>query len=115
MLSPNKTELTDADLISAINTAFGSFDGFKEKFSTEGLNRFGSGWVWLVTDANGQLSIVSTPNQDNPINDSKTVILGLDVWEHAYYLNYQNKRADYINAFWNVINWTKVEELFAKK
>lgn len=115
MLTPNQNKLDSGNLFEAVNKSFGSFDAFKEKFTTEAMNRFGSGWVWLVTDANGQLSILSTPNQDNPISDSKAPILGLDVWEHAYYLNYQNRRADYISAFWNIINWDKAEELFEKK
>ena len=102
---------------AAINSAFGSFDTFKEKFNSAGLTRFGSGWAWLIVK-DGKLEISSTPNQDNPLMDVAEVkghpILGVDVWEHAYYLKYQNKRADYLNAFWNVVNWRKVEEHFAK-
>lgn len=103
-------------LADAINSAFGSFDGFKEKFSTAGATRFGSGWAWLIKDGSGKLAVTSTPNQDNPLMDvaeaKGTPILGLDVWEHAYYLNYQNRRPDYISAFWNVINWDEVAKRF---
>lgn len=95
-----------------INKAFGSFDAFKEKFAAAAATRFGSGWAWLGLDKNGALHVGSTPNQDSPIMEGHTPILGLDVWEHAYYLNYQNRRPDYIAAFWNVVNWTKVGELF---
>lgn len=103
----------------AINAAFGSFDAFKEKFAAAATSRFGSGWAWLCVHKGGKVEICSTPNQDNPLMDVETngchgfPILGLDVWEHAYYLNYQNRRADYINAFFNVINWEKVNELYA--
>ena len=100
-------------LADAINEAFGSFDAFKEKFNAAGLTRFGSGWAWLGSQ-DGKLVICSTPNQDNPLMDVAdckcTPILGCDVWEHAYYLKYQNKRADYLAAFWNVVNWGKVAE-----
>lgn len=99
------------DLGNAINTTFGSFEKFTELFSTAALNRFGSGWVWLVVDGN-TLAIVDTPNQDSPITDGKTPLLTLDVWEHAYYLKYQNMRADYVKAWWNVVNWTEVEKRF---
>lgn len=99
-------------LAEAINSAFGSFDAFKEKFSQAGLTRFGSGWAWLIVK-DGKLDICSTPNQDNPLMDvaetKGTPILGADVWEHAYYLKYQNRRADYLNAFWNVVDWQVVE------
>ena len=103
-------------LSEAINSAFGSFDAFKEKFNQAGVTRFGSGWAWLIVK-DGKLEISSTPNQDNPLMDvaevKGTPILGADVWEHAYYLKYQNKRADYLTAFWNVVNWNKVAERFA--
>ena len=107
------------DLASAINDAFGSFDAFKEKFSTAAATRFGSGWAWLGVGADGKVCVCSTPNQDNPLMGSSIVdcpctpILGLDVWEHAYYLNYQNRRPDYIAAFFNVINWDEVAKRFA--
>jgi Fe-Mn family superoxide dismutase len=91
----------------AINSAFGSLDDFKAQFKAAGVGRFGSGWAWLVHDGSG-LAIVSTPNQDNPVSDGKTPLLGIDVWEHAYYLNYQNRRPDYIDAWWNVVNWPAV-------
>jgi len=102
-------------LSEAINSTFGSFDSFKEKLNNAGMTRFGSGWAWLIVK-NGNLEVTSTPNQDNPLMDvaeSKgTPILGVDVWEHAYYLKYQNKRADYLNAFWNTVNWQKVNDRF---
>jgi len=97
-------------LVAAITKAFGSFDAFKEKFSQAGLTRFGSGWAWLVVKQ-GKLEVVSTPNQDNPIAEGAKPILGCDVWEHAYYLKYQNRRAEYLKAWWNVVNWNKVAEL----
>lgn len=102
----------------AINAAFGSFDEFKAKFAAAAAGRFGSGWAWLIVDGSGKLQVTSTPNQDNPLMDvaevKGTPILGLDVWEHAYYLNYQNRRPDYISAFWNVINWDEVGKRFKK-
>ena len=101
------------DLAKAIDEAFGSFDAFKEAFSKAGATRFGSGWAWLVKQE-GKLAVLSTPNQDNPLMDgSGTPLLGLDVWEHAYYLKYQNKRPDYIAAFWNVVDWAVVADRFA--
>ncbi len=104
------------DLAAAINTAFGTFGEFKTKFAAAGATRFGSGWAWLIVK-DGKLEVTSTPNQDNPLMDvaevKGTPILGVDVWEHAYYLKYQNKRPDYLAAIWNVINWTKVAERFA--
>ena len=99
------------DLKQAIDETFGSYDAFKETFANAAATRFGSGWAWLVV-ADGKLEVLSTPNQDSPISDGKTPILGIDVWEHAYYLNYQNRRPDYINAFFDVINWDKVEEYY---
>lgn len=103
-------------LAEAIDAAFGSFDAFKEKFAAAGMTRFGSGWAWLIKDTDGKLAVSSTPNQDNPLMDvaevKGTPLLGADVWEHAYYLKYQNRRADYLNAFWNLVNWDKVAERF---
>jgi Fe-Mn family superoxide dismutase len=99
-------------LAQAIDSAFGSFDDFKAKFKDGGVNQFGSGWSWLVHDGSG-LALVSTPNQNNPLTDGKTPLLGVDVWEHAYYLKYQNKRPEYLDAFWNVVNWDYVAERFA--
>ncbi len=112
-LAPNAGGNPDGKLADAINGAFGSLDGLKEKFNAAATTRFGSGWAWLGSQG-GKLVICSTPNQDNPLMDVAeckcTPILGCDVWEHAYYLKYQNKRADYLNAFWNVVNWKKVAE-----
>ena len=101
------------ELADAINSAFGSLDGFKEQFTKAATGQFGSGWAWLVVEDGGALSITSTPNQDTPLMEGKTPIVGLDVWEHAYYLHYQNRRPDYVAAFFNVINWAKVGELYA--
>ena len=101
------------DLGSAIDSAFGSFDSFKQKFAAAGAARFGSGWAWLSVDGGGNLVVESTPNQDNPLTHGNTPILGLDVWEHAYYLNYQNRRPDYIAAWWNVVNWDEVAGRYA--
>ncbi|MBL4861790.1 MAG: superoxide dismutase [Crocinitomicaceae bacterium] len=115
VMSPNGGGHPSGDLEAAIDDAFGSFDEFKEAFSKAAATRFGSGWAWLCL-TNGKLEVCSTANQDNPIMDmgcGGTPILGLDVWEHAYYLNYQNRRPDYINAFFNVINWAKVAENYA--
>src|ERR1700743_676405 len=111
-LSPNGGRAPARDLGAAIHSSFGSFDDFKEKFKAAGVNQFGSGWAWLVHDGSG-LAIVGTPNQDNPISKGSTPLLGVDVWEHAYYLKYQNKRPDYLDAFWNVFNWGYVAERFA--
>ncbi len=101
------------DLGSDIDSAFGSFDSFKQKFAAAGAARFGSGWAWLSVDGGGNLVVESTPNQDNPLTHGNTPILGLDVWEHAYYLNYQNRRPDYIAAWWNVVNWDEVAGRYA--
>jgi Fe-Mn family superoxide dismutase len=105
------------ELASAIDKTFGSMDKFKEEFAKAGATRFGSGWAWLIVDSAGNLKITSTPNQDNPVMDiaevKGTPILGLDVWEHAYYLKYQNKRPDYISAFWSVVNWSEVSKRYA--
>jgi superoxide dismutase, Fe-Mn family len=112
IMGPGGGEPTGA-LAAAITSAFGSFADFKEKFKAAGLGRFGSGWAWLVAGPDGSLSITSSPNQDNPLMEGKTAILGVDVWEHAYYLKYQFKRPAYIDAWWNVVNWTRVAELYA--
>jgi superoxide dismutase, Fe-Mn family len=117
ILAPKAGGAPTGEIAEAISKAFGSFDKFKEEFGNAGVNRFGSGWAWLIVDASGALKITSTPNQDNPLMDvaevKGTPILGLDVWEHAYYLKYQNKRPDYIAAFWNLVNWTEVSKRFA--
>jgi Fe-Mn family superoxide dismutase len=110
-MSPNGGGAPDGALGDAINSSFGSFDDFKAQFKDAGIKRFGSGWAWLIKDGSN-LAIASTPNQDNPISDGKTAILGVDVWEHAYYLKYQNRRPDYLDAWWNVVNWAKVAEAF---
>jgi Fe-Mn family superoxide dismutase len=114
-LAPNAGGAPTSSLADAINASFGSFDAFKEKFAAAGMTRFGSGWAWLIVK-DGKLEVSSTPNQDNPLMDvaevKGTPILGADVWEHAYYLKYQNRRADYLAAFWNVVNWNKVAERF---
>lgn len=112
VIAPNAGGNPSGDLVTAIDNTFGSFDAFKEKFAAAGATRFGSGWAWLVVNTKGELEVISTANQDSPLMDDLTPILGLDVWEHAYYLNYQNRRPDYIKAFWNVVNWGKVEGLF---
>ena len=116
IMSPNGGGLPSGNLISAIEKAFGSFDEFKAEFSKAAATRFGSGWAWLCVHSDGSLEICSTANQDNPIMNGigcgGSPILGLDVWEHAYYLNYQNRRPDYINGFFNVIDWAKVEEKY---
>jgi Fe-Mn family superoxide dismutase len=108
-LSPDGGGEPDGALGDAIGSAFGSFGDFQEQLKNAGVNQFGSGWAWLVHDGSG-LAVLSTPNQDNPITDSKTPLFGVDVWEHAYYLKYQNRRPDYLDAIWNVVNWAKVAE-----
>ncbi len=108
-MSPDGGGAPDGDVGAAIESAFGSFDDFKSKVKDAGVNQFGSGWAWLVHDGSG-LAVVSTANQDNPITNGQTPLLGVDVWEHAYYLKYQNKRPDYIDAWWNTVNWAKVAE-----
>jgi Fe-Mn family superoxide dismutase len=102
-------------LADAIKAAFGDFGAFKEKFAAAGVGRFGSGWAWLIAGKDGALTIESTPNQDNPLMDGKHAVLGLDVWEHAYYLKYQNKRPDYIGAWWNVVNWNEVSNRYSSR
>jgi Fe-Mn family superoxide dismutase len=111
VMAPNAGGEPGGKLGDAIRTAFGDFSKFREQFSAAGAGRFGSGWVWLVNSA-GKLSITSTPNQDNPLMENQKAILGLDVWEHAYYLKYQNRRPDYMNAWWNVVNWGEVAKRF---
>ena len=101
-------------IADAINKTFGSFDAFKEKFETAGANQFGSGWAWLVKTRSGELKVTSTPNQDNPMSNGEFPILGNDVWEHAYYLKYQNRRPDYLKAWWNVVNWDEVNKRLAQ-
>ncbi len=108
-MSPDGGGEPDGDLASAIESAFGSFDDFKAKFKDAGVKRFGSGWAWLIHDGSG-LAVVSSANQDNPVSDGKTPLLGVDVWEHAYYLKYNNRRPDYLDAWWDVVNWSKVAE-----
>ena len=110
IMSPEKDQNPNGDLLKAIIKAFGSLDNFKTKFKDAALGRFGSGWAWLILDKDGNLSIISTANQDSPISQGLTPILGLDVWEHAYYLKYQNKRGDYIDNWWHVVNWKQVED-----
>lgn len=116
VLAPNAGGNPSGELAEAIDKAFGSFDAFKEKFAAAAATRFGSGWAWLIVNKEGELEVTSTPNQDNPLMDvadvQGTPILGVDVWEHAYYLNYQNRRPDYVSAFWNVVNWDAVAENF---
>jgi Fe-Mn family superoxide dismutase len=118
VMGPNKGGQPSGDLADAINKQFGSFDKFKEEFSNAAATRFGSGWAWLIVKEDGSLAVTSTPNQDNPVMDiadvKGTPILGIDVWEHAYYLHYQNRRPDYISAFWNVINWDEVAKRYAE-
>ena len=114
LLSANGGGAPSGDLADAINGEFGDFDTFKGLFTQAGITRFGSGWAWLSVDGGGKLVVSSTANQDNPITEGLKPVVGLDVWEHAYYLKYQNKRPDYIGAFWNVINWNQAAKNFAK-
>jgi Fe-Mn family superoxide dismutase len=112
-MSPDGGGQPGGELGSAIDSAFGSFGDFQGQLKQAGLGRFGSGWAWLIHDGSG-LAVTSSPNQDNPISDGKTPLLGVDVWEHAYYLRYQNRRPDYIDAWWNVVNWDEVAARFSK-
>jgi Fe-Mn family superoxide dismutase len=111
-MSPDGGGEPEGDLAAAIDSAFGSFDDFKAKFEAAGAGQFGSGWAWLVLDGDS-LAVMSTPNQDNPVTQGKTPLLGNDVWEHAYYLKYQNARPAYLKAWWNTVNWTKVAEIYS--
>ena len=113
VMSPEKAQTPKGELLKAINNDFGSFDNFKAKFKDAALGRFGSGWAWLVLGKDGKLSIISTANQDSPISQGLTPILGIDVWEHAYYLKYQNRRGDYIDNWWHVVNWKQVEDNYS--
>jgi Fe-Mn family superoxide dismutase len=113
MMSPDGGGEPSGALAEAINSAFGSFDAFKEEFKNAGIGQFGSGWAWLVKNADGSVAVAKTANQDSPISDGQTALLGADVWEHAYYLKYQNKRPEYLDAFWNVVNWDYVAERFS--
>jgi Fe-Mn family superoxide dismutase len=113
LMKPGGSKEPGGDLAKAIHAAFGDFNSFKEKFKAAGVGRFGSGWAWLIAEKDGSVSITSTPNQDTPLMERKTPILGLDVWEHAYYLKYQNRRPDYIDAWWNVVNWDVVAQNYA--
>ncbi len=114
MLAPRAGGKPSGEIAKAIDKKFGAFDAFKEQFGTAAANLFGSGWAWLVVDPSGDLSIITTPNQDNPVMQGLKPIFGIDVWEHAYYLKYQNRRPDYIAAFWNVVSWPNIEENYKK-
>ncbi len=113
LMTPGGEEVPGGAVAEAIDASFGSFADFRKQFAAAAIGRFGSGWAWLVTAAGGAVEIVSTPNQDTPLMEGRTPILGIDVWEHAYYLNYQNRRPDYVAAFWNVVNWTVVADNYA--
>jgi superoxide dismutase, Fe-Mn family len=113
IMGPNGGGEPTGDIAKAINDKFGSFDAFKQQFNDAGTKRFGSGWVWLVRSGQGDLQIISTPNQDSPLMEGHRPIMGNDVWEHAYYLKYQNRRPEYLNAWWNVINWEKINRRYA--
>jgi Fe-Mn family superoxide dismutase len=112
IMAPNSGGEPSGNLASAINSSFNSFSGFKEQFTKVALGHFGSGWAWLVLNPKKKLQIISTPNQDSPLMKNQIPLIGIDLWEHAYYLKYQNRRADYISAWWNVVNWRAVEERF---
>jgi Fe-Mn family superoxide dismutase len=113
LMAPNAGGAPTGTLADAITAAFGSFDAFKEAFGKAGVGRFGSGWAWLVNNG-GKLVIESTPNQDSPAMEGRQAVMGIDVWEHAYYLKYQNRRPDYISAWWNVVNWAEVAKLYGR-
>ena len=112
-MSPNSVGAPSGELATAINVTFGNFEDFKDEFSKAAATRFGSGWAWLSVDTNRNLTISSTANQDNPVSEGLTPLLGLDVWEHAYYLSYKNLRPDYVSAWWNVVNWDEVSARLA--
>jgi Fe-Mn family superoxide dismutase len=112
IMGPNKGGAPTGNLAKAIAAKYGDFNHFKEIFHNAGMTRFGSGWAWLIAAKDGSVDVMSTPNQDNPLMEGKHAVIGLDVWEHAYYLKYQNRRADYIQAWWNVVNWAKAEERY---
>jgi len=112
VMAPNAGGEAQGALLTAIDAAFGKFGSFKEQFETAAKTRFGSGWAWLSRKSDGGLVVTSTPNQDSPLSEGLTPVLGLDVWEHAYYLNYQNRRPEYVSAFWNVVNWDEVAKRF---
>ncbi len=114
IMAPGAGGAPGGELGAALGTQFGGFDSFKQKFSAAAAGQFGSGWAWLVVKRDGALGLYSLPNQDNPISNGDTAILGLDVWEHAYYLKYQNRRAEYVESWWNVVNWKRVDELYRK-
>ncbi len=114
IMGPKAGGAPSGKLADAIKSAFGNFDAFKEKFNAAGATRFGSGWAWLIKNSSGALEVYSTANQDSPVMEGKNPLMGLDVWEHAYYLKYQNRRPDYIGAWWNVVNWAEVERRFQK-
>jgi len=114
IMGPNAGGAPTGDLASAINSAFGSFDAFKAAFNDAGTKRFGSGWAWLILDQSGKLQVISTANQDSPLMDGNYPIMGNDVWEHAYYLKYQNRRPDYLAAWWNVVNWDEISRRYAQ-
>jgi Fe-Mn family superoxide dismutase len=113
MMSPDGGGEPSGELADAINSAFGSLDAFKDEFKEAGITQFGSGWAWLVKNSDGSVAVVKTANQDSPVSSGQTPLLGVDVWEHAYYLKYQNKRPEYLDAFWNVVNWDYVAQRFA--
>ncbi|MDO4720170.1 MAG: superoxide dismutase [Peptostreptococcaceae bacterium] len=114
IMAPSGERKPVGELAKKIDETFGSFEKFQEEFKKAALTRFGSGWAWLVLEADGKLAVTSTPNQDNPISEGKKVVFGIDVWEHAYYLKYMNKRPDYVDAWWNVLDWKVIEEKYQK-